>query len=98
MENLEQEVPQENVQNPLFTEEVHSFINPEQELPKLEEDSLNKPILISNFDELEKAQDLEELLRNNNIQQNEFGYIVGNKYHLTENEYKYFTEVVYKIK
>lgn len=61
--------------------------------------------MIFKFDELEKAEDLEELLKNaiNNVNvipyvEETKSYIIGCKYSLTEEEFKYFTEVVYKIK
>lgn len=58
-----------------------------------------KPALIFNFDELEKAEDLGELLKDEtNIRKNTIGYVVGDKYLLSQEELVYFTEVVYKIK
>lgn len=65
-----------------------------------------KPALIFNFDELEKAEDLEELLKKaysvmddtTIIRKNTIGYVVGDKYLLSQEELVYFTEVIYKIK
>lgn len=54
---------------------------------------------IFKFDELEKAEDLGELLKDeNNIRKNSIGYVVGDKYLLTEEELIYFTQVVFKLK
>ncbi len=58
-----------------------------------------KPALIFKFDDLEKAEDLGELLKDEaNIRKNTIGYVVGDKYLLSQEEFVYFTEVVFKIK
>lgn len=90
--------------------------NSKQEDSKTEEeedDEINDPKtdysnlkLISNFNELEKAEDLKEFLQDidncvpvknliAHLDSDKDGWIIGNKYFLTLEEFKYFTEVVY---
>ena len=89
----------ENLVSDTVIENTESETSEGLEIIPVDEPVEEKPALIFNFDELEKAEDLGELLKDEtNIRKNTIGYVVGDKYLLSQEELVYFTEVVYKIK
>lgn len=89
----------ENLVSDTVIENIESETSEGLGIIPVEEQVEEKPALIFKFDDLEKAEDLGELLKDEtNIRKNTIGYVIGEKYLLTEEELVYFTEVVYKIK